>query len=132
MRYEISSKDPRFVVKLHDRLIEKFGGEKGLISEHLLLSSLSRPFYGLADGTELYPTLEIKAAALIHSLIKNHPFVDGNKRTAAQVTKIFLRENGFDLKFTDNDIVKFVLDVANDVVDLKHIEKWISKRLIQL
>jgi len=49
--------DPDEIIKLHDQLIDEFGGAKGLISKDNLISSLSRPFYGLADGTELYPTL---------------------------------------------------------------------------
>lgn len=93
-------KDPSVIVRLHDALIDEFGGEKGLISEHLLFSAISRPFLGLKDGTELYPTIEQKAAALIHSLVKNHAFLDGNKRTAAQVTLVFLSENGYRLEFT--------------------------------
>jgi len=125
-------KDPGVIIELHDKLIGKLGGEKGLISENLLLSSLFRPFYGLADGTELYPKTVDKAAALLHSLIKNHPFVDGNKRTAAHVTKIFLRENYFDWNFTNDEIVEFVLDIANDKVDIDYIKSWIAVRIGKL
>jgi death-on-curing protein len=123
-------KDPSIIIRLHDELITEFGGEPGLISKNLLYSSLSRPFFGLSDGTELYRTIEDKAAALIHSLIKNHPFVDGNKRTAAHVTKIFLRENNYDWVFTNDEIVEFVLDIANSRVDLDYIKKWIAERII--
>lgn len=122
-------KNPSIIIKLHDELIKEFGGEPGLISKNLLFSSLSRPFSGLSDGTELYGSIEDKAAALIHSLIKNHPFVDGNKRTAAHVTKIFLRENNYDWVFSDDEIVEFVLDVANNRVDLDYIKKWIAERI---
>ena len=103
-----------------------------MLSENLLFSALARPFHGLLDGTELYPSIEEKSAALIHSLIKNHAFLDGNKRTAAQVTKIFLRENGYDLIFTDDDIIKFVLDIAQSIVDFDYIKHWIAGRLSKL
>lgn len=122
-------KDPSIIVKLHDELIAEFGGEPGLISQNLLFSALSRPFSGLSDGTELYGSIEDKAAALIHSLIKNHPFVDGNKRTAAHVTKIFLRESNYDWIFTNDEIIEFVLDIANSRVDLSYIKKWIAERI---
>ena len=125
-------KDPSVIIDLHDKLISKLGGEKGLISENLLLSSLFRPFYGLADGTELYPSIVDKAAVLIHSLIKNHPFVDGNKRTAAHVTKIFLRENYFDWNFTNDEIVNFVLNIANNKVDINYMKSWIRERISKL
>jgi death-on-curing protein len=125
-------KDPGTVIQLHDELIDKFGGERGLISENLLLASLFRPFYGLADGTQLYPTIIDKASVLIHSIIKNHPFVDGNKRTAAQVTKIFLLENKFSWDYSDNEIVDFVLDIANDKVDIDFIKSWIALRIKKL
>jgi death-on-curing protein len=105
-------KDPGVIIRLHDALVEEFGGEKGLLSENLLFSAISRPFVGLKDGKELYPTIERKAAALMHSMVKNHPFIDGNKRTASNVTLIFLRENGYSLNFTDNEIIEFVLNIA--------------------
>jgi death-on-curing protein len=109
-------RDPDAIIKLHDSLIEDLGGEPGLLSKNLLLSALYRPFYGLADGTELYPDLIDKAAVLLHSMIKNHPFLDGNKRTASLVTKIFLRENNYAWNFTDDEIVEFVLDIAKSKV----------------
>ena len=125
-------KDPSVIIRLHDALVEEFGGEKGMLSENLLFSALSRPFLGLKNGSELYPSIERKAAALMHSLVKNHPFLDGNKRTAAQVTLIFLRENGYSLEFTDDEIIEFVLDIAQSKVDFEFITSWIAKRLMKL
>ncbi len=125
-------KNPDVIIRLHDELIREFGGESGLLNKSSLLSSLARPFSGSAKGVEFFPSIADKAAALIHSLIKNHPFVDGNKRTAAQVTKIFLRENEYDLVFTNDDIVNFVLDIANDKIRFEDIIIWISIRIIKL
>lgn len=122
-------KNPDVIIKVHDELINKYGGAKGVLNISSLLSSLARPFTGSASGEEYYPAIVDKAAALIHSLIENHPFVDGNKRTAAQVTKIFLRENNYDLDFTNDEIVEFVLDIANHKLELNQIKDWIAIRI---
>jgi death-on-curing protein len=125
-------KDPAVIIQVHNELIDEFGGEQGLISENLLLSSLFRPFYGLADGTELYPAIIDKAAVLLHSLIKNHPFVDGNKRTASYITNVFLGENNLDWNFNNDEIVEYVLDIANDKIDIDYIKSWIAVRIRKL
>jgi death-on-curing protein len=69
------------VEKIHDILIEKFGGAKGIRDRGTLESALGRPFQTF-DGEDLYPNPVDKAAAIFESIISNHPFVDGNKRTA--------------------------------------------------
>ena len=69
------------VEKIHDILIEKFGGAKGIRDSGALESAISRP-YQTFDGQDLYPDPVDKAAAIFESIISNHPFVDGNKRTA--------------------------------------------------
>ena len=69
------------VEKIHDILIEKFGGLKGIRDHGILDSAINRP-YQTFDGKDLYPDPVDKAAAIFESIISNHPFVDGNKRTA--------------------------------------------------
>ncbi len=68
------------VIDIHKLLIEEFGGSDGIRDHGALLSALSRPFQSF-DGIPLYPTAIEKAAAAIESILSNHPFVDGNKRT---------------------------------------------------
>lgn len=68
------------VLVIHEKLIEKYGGSHGIRDHALLESAVVRPRTS-AFGEEAYPTLFLKAAVLLHSIIKNHPFVDGNKRT---------------------------------------------------
>ena len=68
------------VEKLHSLLIERFGGTDGIRDDSALRSSLARPFQTF-DNAELYPNVIQKAASLIESLVNNHPFIDGNKRT---------------------------------------------------
>ena len=90
--------DKRQVRLLHQQLIEASGGSPGLRDEGLLESALSAPFQSFA-GTSAYPSLQQKAARLGYGLVKNHPFVDGNKRTGAHVMLVFLAVNGVELRY---------------------------------
>jgi death-on-curing protein len=72
--------DIKIAIYIHDNLIDKFGGSKGIRDEGALEAALNRP-YATFDGLDLYQTPIDKAAALFESVIINHPFVDGNKRT---------------------------------------------------
>ena len=84
------------VLFIHSRLIDETGGSHGVRDTGLLLSAVERPKSGFGD-TELYPDIFAKSAALMESLIKNHPFIDGNKRTAITSSAIFLQVNGHNL-----------------------------------
>ncbi len=84
------------VIEFHDALISEFGGAMGIRDEGALASAIMRPQMGY------YDTLIEEAAALLESLAMNHPFVDGNKRTAFAVTEAFLRMNGYFID-CDND-----------------------------
>lgn len=80
------------------------------------------------DGRELYPTLFHKAAVLLRSLIKNHPFVDRNKRTALLATLIFLEDNGYELLATEDELLKFVLKIARAHNPNRHkIKSWLER-----
>ena len=81
------------VLRLHARLIERFGGEAGVRDLGLLESAVARPFAEFG-GVEAHPEAHEKAAALMHGLAMNHPFVDGNKRVALATLLIFLEVNG--------------------------------------
>ncbi len=76
----------RQVLLLHDRILAQTGGAPGLRDEGLLESALSAPFQGFED-TDVYPPLPQKAARLCYGLVKNHPFVDGNKRIGAHAMR---------------------------------------------
>lgn len=86
----------------------------------LLDSAMARP-RSSAFGVDAYPTVEIKAAALLHSLAGNHPLVDGNKRLAWLATVVFLELNGFEPKLSDNEAFDVVWDVASGESDLTAI-----------
>lgn len=119
------------VLAVHDRAIKRFGGSHGVRDMGLLESAVARP-QATFGGTDLYLTLFNKAAALLQSLLKNHPFIDGNKRTALSTTGIFLKLNGYSLKNTHKDEVQFALDVANNKFSLEEISQWLKKNSIKV
>ncbi|MFH1322084.1 MAG: type II toxin-antitoxin system death-on-curing family toxin [Bacteroidota bacterium] len=114
--------------RIHRVLIDKFGGEKG-IREGALESALNRP-YSTFDRKELYPASVDKAAAIIESLIKNHPFMDGNKRIGYVLMRLTLMQSGHDIVAEQNDKYNFVIRIAKGELEFKQIRSWISKRLI--
>jgi death on curing protein len=116
---------PEQVLFLHSQLINKTGGEHGIRDLGLLISAVERPRSGLVD-TELYPGLMLKTAALMDSLVRNHPFVDGNKRTAISAAAIFLRVNGYRLLVDNEEMVRFALACAQSQLTLSEIEDWFS------
>ena len=95
----------------------------------LLASAVTRPSMSVF-GEDAYPSLELKAAALLESLARNHTLVDGNKRLAWTATVVFLRINGLDLTYASVDEAEaFVLAVAADHLSLTGIETWIADRV---
>lgn len=112
------------VYLLHERLIQRIGGGSGLRDLGFLESAVARPAASFG-GEELYPGVWLKAAALMHSLIKNHPFVDGNKRTAVTATGIFLELNDYTLTASNDEIYRFALEVAGEQTDLEEIAEWL-------
>jgi death-on-curing protein len=94
----------------------------------LLDAALSRPKTRLF-GNDAYPTLELKAASLMHSLVKNHALMDGNKRSSWFALNAFLLLNGFELDVTESEAFEFILSVATDGVDLDGMASWISVHL---
>ncbi len=119
---KILSKDQ--VLMLHAQLIEATGGGDGLRDEGLLDSALAVPFQSYA-GNDLYPTIHSKAARLAVSLVKNHPFVDGNKRISAHVMLVFLALNGIELTYTQQELSNIFLALADSTIDLEELQKWI-------
>ncbi len=94
----------------------------------LLDAALARPRTRLF-GTDAYPTLELKAASLMHSLVKNHSLMDGNKRSSWFALNAFLLLNGYELEVSETEAFKFILSVATDDVDLDGMASWISDHL---
>lgn len=117
---------PQQILAIHDRMIKRFGGSFGVRDVGLMESACARPQASF-DGEDLYKTIFEKSAALIHSLLKNHPFVDGNKRTSLSSAGIFLRLNGYKIINSHKDEVKFTMSIENESLDFKQIADWFKK-----
>lgn len=113
------------VLAIHDQLIDRFGGSHGVRDLALIESALARPQASF-DDIDLYPDIYSKAAALLQSLLKNHPFVDGNKRTALSSVGIFLEQNGIILENFHQEEVEFAVRVDNQNLTPEQIAKWLA------
>src|SRR5215211_8338388 len=109
---------------IHHRQIAEHGGSEGLRDEGLLLSALARPQNLLAYG-EPAPDLASLAAAYAYGIARNHPFVDGNKRTALVAARTFLILNGVDLDATQDEKVLTFLNLAEGVMSEEELAEWI-------
>lgn len=100
------------VLRLHNALLETFGGTAGVRDDGLLESALNAPF-ATFGGQYLYPSVQAKAAQLGFGLVCNHPFVDGNKRIGAHVMLVFLAINGIELDYTQEELIDIILQIAS-------------------
>ncbi|MCZ6506841.1 MAG: type II toxin-antitoxin system death-on-curing family toxin [Acidobacteria bacterium] len=116
------------ILRVHELQIGRFGGSLGLRDRGGLDAAIFRPQVTF-DGEDLYPDLATKAAALMHSLVANHPFVDGNKRTAAMATELFLLFNGIELSATDDDFEAVTLAAARGELGAEELAIWIRQRI---
>ena len=116
--------DKRQVLLLHQQLVEETGGEQGVRDEGLLESALYAPFQEYGDAVA-YPSLQQKAARLCYGLVKNHPFVDGNKRIGTHVMLVFLALNGIDLSYTQQELIDIIFAVAASQTSAADLLQWI-------
>ncbi len=117
--------NPQQILFIHARLIAETGGQTGLRDLGLLESAVARPRASF-DGSDLYPGLFEKTAALLDSLINNHPFVDGNKRTGITAAGLCLRANGYRLRTTQAELESFTLRVATQHPPLEELARWLK------
>lgn len=118
------------VLRLHEDLIEEFGGIHGVRDEGLLESALSAPFQTF-DGQDLYPSVLEKAGRLGYGLIRNHPFLDGNKRIGVHVLMVCLALNGVRLSYDDEDLIQTALGVASGSVTFEEFCRWLSEHMTE-
>ncbi|MCX6064994.1 MAG: type II toxin-antitoxin system death-on-curing family toxin [Chloroflexi bacterium] len=114
------------VLFINARLIAETGGETGLRDIPLLESAIARPL-ATFDGSDLYPGLFEKAAALLDSLVNNHPFVDGNKRTGITSAAMFLRINGYRIVCLPDELEIFTMRVAADHPPVQELAHWLNE-----
>lgn len=111
--------------EIYDAAQEATGRKPEVRERHLLRSAAARPMLR-AFGSEAYPTLMEKAAALMHSLAAHHLFWDGNKRTATRATLMFLEKNGLQPDWDADTIYQYVLEIAQNKHDVPEIAIWLE------
>ena len=116
------------VLLLHELAIDNYGGSHGLRDMGLLESAVGRPQQTFG-GKNLYPTIFLKGAALVHSLLLNHQFVDGNKRTAMFALMTFLELNGLVFTSSQKAVVECAIWIENKKPEIEEISDWIEKHV---
>jgi death-on-curing protein len=120
MRYLILSK----VLELYRRIMDQSGGTMDIRDLGALESALAQPRMTFG-GTELYPSIAEKAASLGFSLINNHPFVDGNKRTGHAAMEVFLILNGYEIEASTDEQERVILQVASGEMRREVFTEWL-------
>lgn len=118
------------VLELYHRIIRQSGGSQGIRDLGALESALAQPRMTFGNQ-ELYPTVVEKASALGFSLIKNHPFVDGNKRTGHAAMETFLVLNGFEIDASADEQEQIILQVASGELERDEFTAWLSGHVVR-
>ena len=111
----------KVAIEIHSILIDRFGGSKGIRDKDLLNSALNRPYQTFA-GKELYQLVIDKAAAILESIVKNHPFSDGNKRTGYVLARLIIMDGGLDIYASQDQKYQLVILVSKGEVNFEYIK----------
>lgn len=114
-------------LQLHAVVLGLTRGTLGVRDMHGLLGALGRP-QSTFGGKDMFPDVFSKAAALIESVARHHPFIDGNKRTSYLIGAAFLKKNGYDLSPETGEIETLMLWVVTEKPELKEVSAWLKKR----
>lgn len=117
------------ILDIHHQILANTGGVSGILNQGLLESAITQPQM-IFGGQELYVTLPEKAAALGFSLINNHPFLDGNKRTGHAAIEVFLILNGFEINASVEEQEKIILQVASGEMTREEFTHWLQSTII--
>ena len=117
------------VVELHHRVIAQSGGSYGIRDPHGLDSAVAQPQMTFG-GSDLYPSLSDKAAALGFSLVSNHPFVDGNKRIGHAAMETFLVMNGHELNPDTDEQERVILQLAAGQIAREAFTEWVRQHVV--
>jgi death-on-curing protein len=118
------------ILFLHQRLIQKSGGTTGLRDMAALESAVAQPKMTF-DEKDLYPSLTDKAVALGYSLIKNHPFIDGNKRICHAAMEVFLVINGYEIVASVADQEEIILKLATGKMERAELVHWLKDHMVR-
>ncbi|MBM3707738.1 MAG: type II toxin-antitoxin system death-on-curing family toxin [Actinobacteria bacterium] len=114
------------VLYLHNLMCSATGGSSG-VRDLAAPESAVYHAYASFEGKDLYNTIEEKAARQAYGIIRNHPFIDGNKRTGLFVMLVFLELNGIKLNFTQHELIKLGIGIADGSINPEQITRWILK-----
>ena len=117
------------VFELHRRIIRESGGATGLRDLNGLEAAVAQPHMTFG-GSDLYPTLNEKAASLCHSIIQNHPFIDGNKRVGHAAMEVMLVVNGYVIHASDDDQERIILGLASGDVSRDELVEWLADHVL--
>ena len=118
--------NPATAEAIHDEQLAEHGGGVGMRDRSALLSALARP-QNIAAYDE--PDVADLAASYAFGVAKNHPFIDGNKRTAWVLARLFLAKNGRSLRYENGDAVRIILDLASGAVTEAELAGWFRERI---
>ncbi len=121
--------DLKTAESIHNILIDKFGGSKGIRDIGSLQAALARP-YATFDQKDLYPTSIDKASALFESIIINHPFVDGNKRISYVLMRIILLHDNLDIVASQSEKYNFVISASKGESRYDEIKQWLKDHIV--
>ena len=113
------------IIKLHEAIYERYGGDVGVLNDGILDSALQAPFQTFG-GEELIPDTKEKIVRLAFGLIKNHAFRDGNKRIGALVLLTLLELNGYKIMATNAEFADIIMGVAASEKDEKDLLEWVE------
>lgn len=111
------------VIEIHNIALERYGGQAGIRTHHLLLSAIYQPQQTFG-GQFLYTSISEMAAVYAYHLAENQPFIDGNKRTAFSASVVFLKLNGYSLCATNEEVYQLFIDLANKTVTKDDLVSW--------
>lgn len=119
------------IYELHTQLENAFVLSSGVRDENLLASAVNTPFQTFM-GNDLYPSIYDKAAQLCYGIANNHPFTDGNKRTALHSMYVYLIINGFDITATQQDVENMIIDVAAGIMTNTELTQWLRENTVEI
>ncbi|MBZ9609253.1 type II toxin-antitoxin system death-on-curing family toxin [Clostridium estertheticum] len=115
------------VLLFHKKIVDQTGGSEEIRDLGLIESALNRG-YATFDGIDLYKDVEEKISAITHGLVKNHGFVDGNKRIGVSVMVLLLKLNSIQIKHSPHDLIELGLNIADGTFSEKDIKAWINNK----
>ena len=119
------------LLEIHALILSETGGGQGLRDLGRLESAVATQTQNVF-GEELYANITDKSAAIIRGIIADHPFVDGNKRTAMLAGLTLLRLNRLEFRANSGEIENYAVEIATEHIDVKEISNWLNSHLIQI